>query len=711
MGGVFCLAMLLVFVSCSPSSNNGLIIVQPPKTASPEAVASAVDIAGIVEDAANKKPGIDITSVKDATVTYDSFVALSQTADPEPTPTSKSIEMIIGFSGYDNGSATISGGQMEITFTGTEDTGSIAIDSFTATITQNLTVKLNGTAKTYSVGGAEIKGSITATAASSTATADIAYTFSNASGASLALTSSITVGGRTVNASGISGDGDSAGSAMTFTTADQLVAFAKSVNDGSIATEGKYFALGADIDLSGIDWEPIGTKTNPFKGSFNGNGYSISNIKIKSTTESENDDPTYIAIGFFGLVKPDVGTTSSFTGITIASGSIESVALCAGGIIGRTEGAGDIEISGCVNSASVSSNNCSGGIVGLIWGDADTKVNISSSANHGEIYAEGKEIVNPSDNYSEDGKAGGIVGAKHSSQGTLTIEGCRNDGHVHGGNAGAGGILGYAGAELSITGCTNDGTIGGSDTRFAGGISGYQTAANGVAIIACTNNEAISAYERAGGIIGTINFGFWTGTYPDLGNEDDNDISSNTNNGDISITIDADGSQPQNSTSHAGGIAGYVSGVATDKSGTGTGEYSFTMNGNASNGAVSGATNAGGLIGFASNRIGISGSNVGNISIASAEDGNAGSLIGSCQSTAEYNLDLALTGTIACTETAELGYAAGSLTISKGTLTKWPEKAAENTSLVFATGTATPNEDDPAGGKTYTYSGSAWSSN
>ena len=135
------------------------------------------------------------------------------------------------------------------------------------------------------------------------------------------------------------------------------------------------------------------------------------------------------------------------------------------------------------------------------------------------------------------------------------------------------------------------------------------------------------------------------------------------------------------------------------------------MNGNASNGAVSGATNAGGLIGFASNRIGISGSNVGNISIASAEDGNAGSLIGSCQSTAEYNLDLALTGTIACTETAELGYAAGSLTISKGTLTKWPEKAAENTSLVFATGTATPNEDDPAGGKTYTYSGSAWSSN
>lgn len=42
------------------------------------------------------------------------------------------------------------------------------------------------------------------------------------------------------------------------------------------------YALVADINLSGYDYAPIGTKEAPFYGSFNGNGYTISGLMIQS---------------------------------------------------------------------------------------------------------------------------------------------------------------------------------------------------------------------------------------------------------------------------------------------------------------------------------------------------------------------------------------------------------------------------------------------
>ena len=44
--------------------------------------------------------------------------------------------------------------------------------------------------------------------------------------------------------------------------------------------EGVVFTQGADIDLSGVNFNPIGTENSPFKGAYNGNGYTISGLTL-----------------------------------------------------------------------------------------------------------------------------------------------------------------------------------------------------------------------------------------------------------------------------------------------------------------------------------------------------------------------------------------------------------------------------------------------
>ena len=66
-------------------------------------------------------------------------------------------------------------------------------------------------------------------------------------------------------------------------------------------------ALVNDVDLAGENWAPIGNAANPFTGTMEGNGYTISNMRIDVNTENFNEflcipkSPNYdIDLGFFG---------------------------------------------------------------------------------------------------------------------------------------------------------------------------------------------------------------------------------------------------------------------------------------------------------------------------------------------------------------------------------------------------------------------------
>ena len=67
-------------------------------------------------------------------------------------------------------------------------------------------------------------------------------------------------------------------------TGKELVYLAQLVNDGNNFS-GKTIVLTADIDLSGIkDWAPIGKDADhPFKGTFNGDGYTVSGLNVPDT--------------------------------------------------------------------------------------------------------------------------------------------------------------------------------------------------------------------------------------------------------------------------------------------------------------------------------------------------------------------------------------------------------------------------------------------
>ena len=73
---------------------------------------------------------------------------------------------------------------------------------------------------------------------------------------------------------------------------EELVWFRDNVDkqaaDGSTQYAGKYIKLTADIDLDGINWNPIGSRTgdhNTFKGVFDGDGHTISNLYIEREGE------------------------------------------------------------------------------------------------------------------------------------------------------------------------------------------------------------------------------------------------------------------------------------------------------------------------------------------------------------------------------------------------------------------------------------------
>ena len=68
-------------------------------------------------------------------------------------------------------------------------------------------------------------------------------------------------------------------------------AFAITVNNGE-TFENYTVTLNADIDLNNVAWTPIGTSTNAFKGNFDGNGHTISNLKAGTDSQSN--------VGLFG---------------------------------------------------------------------------------------------------------------------------------------------------------------------------------------------------------------------------------------------------------------------------------------------------------------------------------------------------------------------------------------------------------------------------
>jgi hypothetical protein len=249
---------------------------------------------------------------------------------------------------------------------------------------------------------------------------------------------------------------------------------------------GKCFILMADIDMSaytGTAYNIIGNSTTNFTGTFDGNGYAISNLTYTTTT----------AVNYVGLF----GYTNSATvrNLGIVNANISTGGSYAGGLVGfQSSGAiTNCYSTGTISSSSTSSSANAGGLVGF-----------QSNGNITTCYSTGTVSCSSTSSAS----AGGLVG----SGGTITN--CYSTASVNSSATSitsisyAGGIVGLG----TITNCYSTGavTASGSGTTYIGGLVGrgggvnsfWDTQTSGVAASAGGTGRTTAQMKQAANYIG-----------------------------------------------------------------------------------------------------------------------------------------------------------------------------------------------------------------
>lgn len=249
-------------------------------------------------------------------------------------------------------------------------------------------------------------------------------------------------------------------------TIEELQKFASEVDSGN-TFKGWTITLTADIDATGIEWNPIGefvkaTEYDAFAGAFDGCGHTV---KIKASG-AENSGIGFIAV--------NEGTVKNLT----VEGSVSGKSYV-GGVVGYNIGT----ISCCTNKAEVTAMSMTvGGITSYLKGGAK----VEKSANLGEVNGNGTTYT------------GGIVGWAIAN--TLISE-CYNDGEISATKGYAGGIAGYS-MGCSTSDCYNVGSVVlQASTGSIGGITGWFTGT--VELKNCYSSGILSGGKYCGGIAGT----------------------------------------------------------------------------------------------------------------------------------------------------------------------------------------------------------------
>jgi len=73
----------------------------------------------------------------------------------------------------------------------------------------------------------------------------------------------------------------------------------------------EHYVLDNDIDLENVAWNPIGSKSNPFEGILDGQGYTIRNFAMSDTL------PNHSYYGLFAWVGKDIGDVSLDKGVVV----------------------------------------------------------------------------------------------------------------------------------------------------------------------------------------------------------------------------------------------------------------------------------------------------------------------------------------------------------------------------------------------------------
>lgn len=270
--------------------------------------------------------------------------------------------------------------------------------------------------------------------------------------------------------------------------------------------------LEKDIDLTGVDWTPVGRDMNTgtgYAGDFDGNGKFIYNLVVESNASN---------VGFFGglaekakvhnvkFANAQVTATSgaAYAGVIAGSsmGKIESCNVRSSQVAGHYAGAivgnNSVQVNGCnALDVEVSATHAAGGIAGASYG----KTEYCSVSGNSHITTTGSST-----------RAGGIIGTS-SQEGGVSTSGrllkCAVDGATISGYW-AGGIAGENSFGIVAQCIANRVTVTHNSSQPSsrlGGVVGYNTRGDVVASYSAYSTIGTEKLisEAMGGIVGYNN--------------------------------------------------------------------------------------------------------------------------------------------------------------------------------------------------------------
>ena len=335
------------------------------------------------------------------------------------------------------------------------------------------------------------------------------------------------------------------------TTAAQLAGVAKLINDSVTTFSGTTLTLMNDISLEDPEnaevtrlWVAGGSSaTRAFKGTFDGNGKTIKDIKMNRTSGNYSGIFGYVDEAIVKDLTVDGAINAySYTGAIAGYANNSTISNCVnkaliagaysntGGVVGYLNGTTIVEK--CKNEAAITTtgtNTTSTQYYGGVVGYANTNSTIKDCMNTGNVTA----------GYS----IGGIVGYMNSA----SVSDSQNTGTItslySGSNYGVGGVVGHVTVAASvISNCSNYGDIvmtsltTTKNASNAGGIVGF--ANTGVTVTSCFNTGNLTSQSGStGGIVGQATGSKFSNCY---------------NRGDITTE-----------TGNSGGVLGRLQAVAT----------------------------------------------------------------------------------------------------------------------------------------------------
>ena len=187
--------------------------------------------------------------------------------------------------------------------------------------------------------------------------------------------------------------------------------------------------LANDIDMNGVTMQPI----KSLNGTFEGNGYTISNLTLSGEAGTSWDTPN---VGL-GLIAKLDGTVQNLKMDNVQITSKSKSKIYAGAIVGMIEAA-NASITNCAATGSItlpenSSGNYAGGMIGMITGsvDANASVVIENCVS---------DVAVSSGTYP-----GGIIGQAYMPYASVNLNNCAVLGNVSitSSNGNGAGIIGW----------------------------------------------------------------------------------------------------------------------------------------------------------------------------------------------------------------------------------------------------------------------------